>query len=154
MINGVIQDKWLLLNVKYNVNTLMMTLSYRELKTLRKLDDFYSEEEIEEALEHPVLIHMTSFFMVYNRTWVKETNHPAKSLFDKYKSLTPWKDIEDFPDMRSQKTKVKDRVIDVMPNTIMLPIVSFIYNNIRIMNIKRNMKKYGCNNFYRDDNDG
>ena len=142
VINGVIQDKWLILDVKYNVNTIMMALSYKEMKTLRKLDDFYSEEEIKEALEHPVLIHMTSVFMVHNRTWIKGTNHPAKSLFDKYKSLTPWKDIEDLSDARNKKTKIKDWAIDVMPNAIMIPVVSFVYNNIRTINIKRNMKKY------------
>ena len=142
VMNGVIQDKWLILPVRYNVNTLMMILSYDEIKTLRRIDDFYPEGEVINALKHPALIHMTSVFLVHNRTWIKGNNHPAKSIYNKYKALTPWKDSEDLPDNRSTRIKIQDRIIDLLPNKILLPIASFIYNNIRVANIRKNMKRY------------
>ena len=142
VMNGVIQDKWLILPVRYNVNTLMMTLSYQEIQTLRKSDDFYSEDEVRDALADPALIHMTSVFLVHNRTWIEGSNHPAKPLYEKYKALTPWADAPDLPDNRNARTKVQDKIIDVLPNRIMLPVVSLIYNNARISSIKRKMKKY------------
>ena len=142
VMNGVIQDKWLILPVRYNVNTLMMMLSYREIQTLRRSEDFYNEDEVKEALEHPALIHMTSVFLVHNRTWIEGSNHPAKPLYEKYKALTPWADASDLPDKRNLWVKMQDKIIDVLPNRIMLLAVSLIYNNARISNIKRKMKKY------------
>ncbi len=141
VMNGVIQDKWLILPVKYNVNTLMMTLTYKEIQTLRKIDDFYSEKDVKEAVKQPVLIHMTSVFLIHNRAWIKENNHPAKSIYEKYKAMTPWKDADDLPDTRSKLVKVMDWIIDMIPNCVMLPLVSFMYNHIRVFNIRREMKK-------------
>ena len=142
VMNGVIQDKWLILPARYNVNTLMMMLSYRDIQTLRKIDDFYTENEVKSAMAHPALIHMTSVFLVHNRTWIEGSNHPAKPLYEHYKALTPWADIADLPDNRSARIKLRDKIIDVLPNRILLPIASWIYNNARVSIIKRNMKKY------------
>lgn len=142
VMNGVIQDKWLILPVRYNVNTLMMTLSYQEIQTLRKSDDFYSENEVKEALEHPALIHMTSVFLVHNRTWIEGSNHPAKPLYEKYKALTPWAADADLSDKRNIRAKAQDKIIDILPNCIMLPVASYIYNNVRILSINRKIKKY------------
>ncbi len=142
VINGVIQDKWLILPARYNVNTLMMTLSYQEIQTLRRSDDFYSESEVKEALAHPALIHMTSVFLVHNRTWIEGSNHPARPIYEKYKSMTPWECEADLPDKRSAFVKIRDSIIDIIPKALLLPVVSAVYNELRICIIKRNMRKY------------
>lgn len=141
VMNGIIQDQWRILDAKYNVNTLMLILNYKEIQTLRRIDDFYSVEEVEKAVENPALIHMTNVFLVHNRVWVKGSNHPAKKIYDKYKAMTPWADKDDLPDTRTVGTKLRDRVIDWIPNGLLLPCVGFIYNDIRIMHIKRITKK-------------
>lgn len=143
VINGVIQDKWLILPVRYNVNTLMMMLAYDEIIALRKIDDFYERDEVEEALKKPALIHMTSIFLVNNRTWIEGSNHPAKQLYNKYKSLTPWADDEELPDRRIARDRLKDRIIDILPRRVVISSVSLIYNVIRPALIRHNMKKYG-----------
>lgn len=142
VMNGVIQDKWLILPAKYNVNTLMMMLTYKEIQTLRKINDFYSEKEVKEAVKHPALIHMTSVFLVHNRTWIERSNHPARPIYEKYKKMTPWADVKDLPDSRNRLNKIFDKMIDILPNTVILPAVSLVYNHIRPLNIRRNMRKY------------
>ena len=97
---------------------------------------------MKEALEHPALIHMTSVFLVHNRTWIEGSNHPAKSLYKKYKQLTPWAEEPDLPDCRSIKKIITDRIIDLTPRKIMLPIASIFYNKIRTRSIRHNMDKY------------
>lgn len=139
VMNGVIQDKWLILDARYNVSTLMMALSYKEIQTLRNSEDFYSEEEVKRAVERPALIHMTSVFFVHNRTWIEGNNHPAKPIYNKYKALTPWKNEKDLPDKRSITVKVRDILIDMVPRKVLFPVVSFVYNYLRVANIRRSM---------------
>ena len=142
VMNGVIQDGWFILPVRYNVNTLMMTLSYKELKTLRKCDDFYLEEDVANAVKYPAIIHLTSVFLVHNRVWIQGSNHPAKPIYEKYKALTPFFDLNDLPDNRSFISRILDKIIDKMPKKLVLLIASFFYNYIRIANIERHIKKY------------
>lgn len=141
-LNIALQDEIEILPARFNVKTEMMALSYHDVLVLRKPVNWYLENEVIAAVKCPVIIHMTSIFLIHSRAWVEGTNHPAKPIYDKYKMLTPWKDNDDFLDRRGKVIKLKNRIIDALPNVVLLPIVSFIYNNIRIMHIRRNMKKY------------
>lgn len=142
-LNGIIQDRWFILDPRYNVNTLMMMLNYDEIDKLRHIkDNFYDKETVEKAVLAPAIIHMTSVFLVHNRTWIENNNHPAEALYKKYKKLTPWKEESDIPDNRSFLIKFKDRIIDIMPRSLLISGVSVIYNRFRIVSIKRKMIKY------------
>lgn len=58
---------------------MMQILSYEDLMRLRKVERYYSEKKIEEAIENPVLVHMTSSFLVVNRPWCEVTDHPMQN---------------------------------------------------------------------------
>lgn len=140
--NAVFQRQIKILPPEFNTYTLMQCLKYDELIRLRKPKDFYSRDEIEHALQNHKLVHLTSTFLITNRAWYQETNHPQKETFRYYKNLTPWKNELGFPDDRSTLRKAMHFFVALLPKGIMISITEYLYNTLRLRNIKRLQKKY------------
>ena len=141
VFNVVLQNEIHYLPFKYNVSSLVQVLTYQELMRLRKPLHFYSNKEVNMAKENPIIIHMTGFFYIINRAWNETTNHPDRERFIKYCSLLGWdKNILD-KDKRSKKTKAIDMIVHALPKWIMIGIVSFLYNKLRVRNIAWISKK-------------
>ncbi|SFH62526.1 Lipopolysaccharide biosynthesis protein, LPS:glycosyltransferase [Lachnospiraceae bacterium NLAE-zl-G231] len=141
VFNAVLQDECIFLPFKYNVSTLVQVLSYKELIKLRKPLYFYSEAEVKKAKDKPIIIHMTGFFYVINRAWNEVTNHPDRKRFVEYSSLLDWDGPILQKDKRNWKTRLKDLIIHGLPRSIVIGIVSFLYNNMRVKNIRNISKK-------------
>ncbi len=107
VFNVVLQDKIMVLPPKYNTYTLMQCLSYKEILKLRNPRDYYSEEEIKEAICDPRIVHLTSTFLITNRAWFEDNNHPMKEIYKKYKEMSPWKDEPGFPDNSNRMKKIE-----------------------------------------------
>mgnify|MGYP004517425305 CR=1 FL=1 len=140
-VNVVLQDKIFVLPPQYNVNTLIQTLTYKQLLLLRHPKRYYSEQMIQSALDKPKIIHLTSTFLISNRAWFDRTNHPMKEMYNEYKKMTPWKECLEFKDNRKLFKKIIQYMIDFFPRNLLLIIVGIIYNSLRVANIKRLMKK-------------
>lgn len=67
VFNAVMQGKIKILHPKYNTYSMMQTMSYEDLMKLRNVKRFYKKNEIEEAINNPILVHMTSSFWIVNR---------------------------------------------------------------------------------------
>lgn len=52
----------------------------------------YSSTELRDACANPIIIHYLTGF--YNRPWFVPCSHPYKDSYFKYKSLSPWKDVQ------------------------------------------------------------
>lgn len=141
VFNVVLQDKILVLPPEYNTYTLMQCLSYRELIKLRNPRNYYSESEIQDAVKAPKIVHLTSTFIIKNRAWFADNNHPMKETFKKYKGMTPWRDEPGFPDRTNRLQKFERVCVKVVPHSILLGLVGWIYNGPRIINIKNKMRK-------------
>lgn len=123
------------LPLSYNVNSTIVTLSYKRLLLLRKPANSYSEPEINEAIKDPRILHMTSSFVVKNRAWYKNTNYKLKTLFDSYA-----KDVggfEYFADNRSAKKRLIDFAIAVFPKSLLCRAVGRYYRSTRIKKYKK-----------------
>lgn len=141
VLNIALQDEIITLPAIFNVKTEMQTLSYHEIEILRKPVNWFSEDEFNEAVRCPTIIHMTSFWMISNRAWYDVTNHPSKQLYLKYKLMTDWKDESGEHDSRSNIRKLLQVLIDKTPRKVLLPFISFVYNHVRIWKIKWDMTK-------------
>lgn len=89
-LNKVCYSKIKYISLKYNLMAGLLfwcTLDARYMSTILH----YTEEELRESCENPIVIHYLSAF--YNRPWFKECTHPYKEYYYKYKALSPWKDI-------------------------------------------------------------
>lgn len=140
--NGALQGRIKILHPKYNVFTIEQVLSVEDIKLLRRIERGYAEEELKEAVENPVIVHLTRFFLVTNRPWYENTNHPMKEKYLEYKGLTPWKDQPAFMDTRTKKEKILQYAVDHLPRKIVLKAASFLYNEWRIWKLRKNLKKY------------
>lgn len=143
--NGGLQENILILHPKYNVYTMMECLDYDEMIKLRKVERFYSKKEIDEALADPKIIHLTNTFLLANRAWYKNSNHPDCLTYQYYKKLTPWRNEPDFIDKRSIKDKLLQYFVDTLPRGMVLRITSILYNYVRVYIIKQRMVKYSNN---------
>lgn len=146
VFNYVLQNDIKYLPFEYNVSTLVKVLNYNDLMKLRKPLHFYNEQEVSMAISDPIVLHMMGFFYVVNRAWNEVTNHPDKKYFIEYAKLLNWGGDILQKDRRNVKTRIKDKVIHLMPKTILLSVVSYVYNNLRVKNITRISKKIEKNN--------
>ncbi len=146
--NAAVQGDILILHPKYNMYTMMELITYKELMKLRKVQRYYSKEEIDEAVANPVIIHLTNTFMIPNRAWYEGSRHPRTAEYLKYKALTPWKDEPGFPDKRTGKQKFIQFWVDHLPKSLVISIASHMYNNGRINKISKDIEtaksNYDC----------
>lgn len=146
VMNVVFKGDIEVLPPRYNVTTQIMTMDYSELNTLRRPTNWYSQEEIAESLKNPAIIHMTSFWLVKSRAWYNKSDHPAHDEYLKYMKLTEWKDEKILDEAGSWKDNLFSALIRITPRKILLRLMSFVYNNIRIWKIRHDIKNITANN--------
>ena len=88
-LNAVLSKDTFCFEPRFNSVTIYYDFSYQEMMVYRKPPEFYNEEQILEAVEHPVLIHFTTSFLS-KRPWIEGCNHRYVDVWLKYKKMTPW----------------------------------------------------------------
>lgn len=142
IINSLFAGKIKVLPQKYNVNSLIYLFEYDELMRLRKPYLFsYSKEELNSAKKNPVITHYTGNFYVYRRPWIENSDHPHKEAYLKYRALSPWGNCALRKDNRSVETKIYAYACHLLPRSMMIGLVSCLYNVIRPLFLKKKMKK-------------
>lgn len=129
LMNYVCKGRILQLHPKYNCYTMFYAFSYEDSLSWRRPTSFYSKEEVELAIKNPVIIHFTRNFFMLSRPWVKGCNHPMQEDYLRYKSLTPWKELQE--DNRTLKEKIKYMVWHSIPRYLLPHIANFLYNTVR-----------------------
>lgn len=91
-LNGVFQNSWYRLPVKYNLMTLAFLVKPQKLSLFCKdsSPSLYDVEEIERALKDPVILHFTP--SLTSRPWVATCIHPLRHMYWDYLARTPWND--------------------------------------------------------------
>lgn len=72
----------------------------------------YSIMELKSSKNNPVVIHFLSGF--YNRPWNVGCTHPLKEEFNKYKKISPWRDIK----LMKKNLPIKFRLLRWLLHTI------------------------------------
>lgn len=104
VLNGVFRNRWYRLPLKNNVMTIHFLFDTDWI--MRYFDEhaeFYSENQILEATEHPVILHYTPSFT--SRPWFKDCKHPRKNLYWMNLVKTPWREVK--PESSKDKWYVK-----------------------------------------------
>lgn len=120
-----------LLKPRYNMLTSIYLFDYKEVITMKKPVEYYTESEIEDAKQNPAIFHATTCFYVKKRMWVAESDHPCASLYSKYREKTPWKDEAYISDGRTIKKKIYATFWNLMPRKIAVILASFLINKVR-----------------------
>ncbi|WP_363668011.1 glycosyltransferase family 8 protein [uncultured Succinivibrio sp.] len=102
VLNHVLSADCFVIDPKYNAVTIFFDFNYQEMLTYRRPpSQYYSEEIIREATNHPYIIHYTSSFLS-KRPWMKGCNHRYVYKWLFYKDLTPWVDTPLWSDNRNK----------------------------------------------------
>ncbi len=88
VLSSICQDEVKIISMRYNLMSGMYQLGIENPKYLSSITA-YSETDIIDSCEHPVIIHFLSAF--YNRPWSLHCSHPLKNYYFTYKDLSPWK---------------------------------------------------------------
>lgn len=129
-LNAVLSHDTYCFEPRFNAVTIFYDFSYKEMLIYRKPPKFYSEEEVNEAIENPNIIHYTTSFKSL-RPWIKGCKHKYVSEWLKYKSICPWKDHALSNDNRPLWKKIVLKIYDGMPNCVSLRIASLLQAYVR-----------------------
>lgn len=113
----------------YNTYTLFYALSYKNLIRWRNPTTFYTEQEITEAKNNPLIVHLTRNFYMLSRPWVKGCDHPLTGRYLDYKAKTPWPELSE--DTRTERQKMRYKLWHAIPQALLCFGASIAYNKIR-----------------------
>ena len=143
ILNSVFAEKVYILPLKYNVYTLVFTFKRNELMKLRIPHNYsYSEKEYELAKNKPIIVHCTGCFMIANRPWIENSDHPYKDKYMYYRELTPYKDLPLDKDNRGKMSRIYCKVCNALPKFVTIGIVKVLYNYIRPIMFENKRKKH------------
>lgn len=143
LLNIVCKDRILKLMPQYNFQPIHQAFSVQSYFRNYSSKGYYTREEIEVAIEHPVIYHFLRF--VGEFPWNKDNVHPFNSLFDRYIMLTPWypyiKQVAD----NSLILKIEKVMYKLLPRNIFLKIFSIshkaFYNKANRLSQKNKISK-------------
>lgn len=97
VLNGVLHYGVKIVSPKFNLMTIYYMLNRSEIIEYYNIEgEFYSEKEINEAINNVIYIHFTPAFTT--RPWIKNCKHPRKKEYFKYIELSPWKGYKGIKD--------------------------------------------------------
>ena len=128
-LNGILGKDNLVyeLEAKYNAQRIFFDFTYKQLLRLRKPKRHLSEEEYNEAVNDPVIVHFTPVFITGTRPWQVKDKHKFTPEYLHYKSLSPWKDVPLRKDDRKLPKKIMTVICKITPKCIMIPIMSYLH---------------------------
>lgn len=129
-LNVVANKRILPLPLKYNVQTLPLSLTKKQFIKLRRnyFDD--SDEDVKNAIEGPTVLHMSTCFLMVNRPWFEKNNYRYKNKFDFYAKQVPF--FEYAKDRRPPKKRGVSFFVRIAPRFLLASFVGWLYNGPRI----------------------
>lgn len=116
--------------LKYNAYSILYYLKYENLKRAKKVTAYYTAEEVQEAVQNPVIVHFTTCFMDGSRPWIENNHHPMLPKYLAYKQNSPWKDIPLWKDSRSALKRSGYKLFDILPQGFVSASIGFVHNTV------------------------
>lgn len=124
-----------ILNPAFNMTQHHQVYSYKHFIKLFPQGSFYSKEIIEQAKRCPIIHHFERF--IGESPWHKDNITFYSDEFDKYLSMTPWKNYEKKPANTSIVLKIEKTLYKLLPHDLFL----YIYAPAMNMYVKNLNKK-------------
>lgn len=123
-INAVCAGRIKILPPNYNVMPPMFCFTSKQIKSIFKMRAYYTQEELDNAIKKPIVIHYTDEF--FNRPWFENCTHPLKDLYLKYLELTPWRGCQLPHKSLTRNCKIQNWVYNNCPFFVYKLMVRFI----------------------------
>lgn len=134
ILNGTFWKEMGVLDPSYDIMSIMKVFNYKEIIQLKHPMGCCSVEEVNSALKNPIIIHYTGNYRT-KRPWFKDSNHPYKNEFYKYKNMSPWKDKELIEDKSGGEIAIANK-IRKLPSWFSCNLLGFLYCYIRPLKIR------------------
>ena len=129
-LNAVLSHDVYCFSPIFNSVTIFYDFTYPEIFTYRQPPEFYPEEAIKEAVEHPVLVHFTTSIFS-KRPWIAGSRHRYANDWINCKEKSPWKDVPLWEDQRSGLKKGILNLLFSMPRPFVLWIARIMQVYVR-----------------------
>lgn len=113
-LNHVLSHDTYCFEPRFNSVTIFYDFTYKEMLIYRKPPKFYTEEQVNEAIANPSIIHFTTSFLS-KRAWMKGCRHYYVDEWLKYKKMSPWSDKPLWDDNRTWWKQMGAKTIMKMP---------------------------------------
>ena len=142
-LNAVLSKETFCFEPKFNSVTIFYDFNYEDMMTYRRPPRFYTKQQVQEAVDHPVLIHFTTSFLS-RRPWVEGCEHKYVGEWLKYKAMSPWAAEGLWKDNSSSKKRLGMYGYKILPPKIALFVVSLL--QVYGRPLKNYMKELGRKN--------
>lgn len=118
LINYCIGDDIVTVPLRYDETQLMRMFKPENLRLMiHKNDmDFYTVEEINEAIEHPAILHITGYW--WGRPWSESCLDPIRGKWESYLQLTPWLNMDKMKSDRPFHSKISIGLYQILPQKL------------------------------------
>lgn len=130
ILNAILSDKTKILRPNFNALSLMFEMEYEDLIKYRKPVDYYTKDEIMDAVNNPNIIHFTSGFNII-RPWFEKSNHPRASEWIKYKNISPWKNKSLLSERKPAYLRLAYKLFYKFPKWLSLEVFGFLQAYVR-----------------------
>lgn len=130
VLNGILSRKLKKISLKFNLTSLSLYFSIKEVKIYRKSSTTYTEGELKKALDDPRIIHFTSTYMD-RRPWEIDSKNPYCDYWRKIKEESLWKEMSLKEDNKTFPKRVAGKCVKVFPKGIRLYLTGFIHAYIK-----------------------
>ncbi len=128
VFNAILDGRTKTLPAEYNVHPLMLAFSHSEYRRLRSAEIYYSQEEYDNAVKNPIIVHFMTCFYWDVRPWMEKCMHPMRSEYLKYRSLSPWKDKPLWKYKQRLSRRVYEKLCHILPKNTVIKMSSWIYS--------------------------
>lgn len=99
LLNDYFRGNIYTLPLRFNVQGFLYMYKTKNYRSIYTSEQFYSVEEIEDAKEHPVIMHF--FRILGNYPWEKQNMHACSADFHKWLDKSLWSDVKDLKKERN-----------------------------------------------------
>ncbi len=120
-------DEKLVVPLDYNAYSIIYYIKYKNLKKVKRVTTYYTEEEVNKAVNEPAIVHFTTCFMDGSRPWVENNVHPLLSTYLDYKSKSPWADTPIWKDDRNALKRFCYKMFRTLPQGFVAWTIGMIH---------------------------
>lgn len=132
-------DEKLVVPLNFNAYSMVYYVKYKNLRHVKRVSHYYSEEEVKNAVEHPCIVHFTTCFMDGTRPWIENNAHPLLSKYLDFKSRSEWADEPLWKDERNAVKKTAYKMFNILPQGFVARSIGFVHGIL--IPLKNKLKK-------------
>ena len=111
--------------------TVNLVMDYDSFIEFRSAVNYYSREEMAEALANPTIIHAINTFYIKKRIWEYKSDSPYAELYTQFRNITPWRDLPRIKQRKTIKQLLMKQIWHMMPQKVAFKLAAFVRNQIR-----------------------